>query len=221
MGEHADLGSPADLRAYVLLGAGAYFTIRIRFAGSLERIADRFLDMALNSIFDSKGGGGGLGGILGSLFGGLGGGGGGGSSFAGFDIADVTMPAGIFHKGGMVDMGGEQRYVHAAYFENAPRYHSGLRPDEVPAVLQKGEWVLSRDDVAAIRSGGGGASAPAAAPQIVINNNAPVEVQPRQVRGPEGSMTTVLDIVKSDMVREASRNGSMAKALNTGFNGRG
>jgi len=58
----------------------------------------------------------------------------------------------IFHSGGMVGSGGQTRAVPAIAFAGAPRMHSGgwagLRPDEVPAILQRGERVLSRREVA-------------------------------------------------------------------------
>jgi hypothetical protein len=45
-------------------------------------------------------------------------------------------------------------------FAGAPRLHAGgmvgLRPDEVPAILQRGERVLSRREVAETQRGGGG-----------------------------------------------------------------
>lgn len=68
--------------------------------------------------------------------------------------------ASVFHAGGMVRHGGgSQRSVPAIAFAGAPRYHSGgmvgLKPDEVPAILQTGERVLSRQEVAA----GAGATA--------------------------------------------------------------
>jgi len=54
----------------------------------------------------------------------------------------------IFHQGGVVGQGGPKRNVHPAVFAGAPRYHSGgvagLRPGEVPAILQKGEVVLPK-----------------------------------------------------------------------------
>jgi Lambda phage tail tape-measure protein (Tape_meas_lam_C) len=66
--------------------------------------------------------------------------------------------ASILHSGGMVGGGGLQRRVPAMVFAGAPRMHgggyAGLRPDEVPAILQRGERVLSRREVAA----GAGAS---------------------------------------------------------------
>jgi hypothetical protein len=66
--------------------------------------------------------------------------------------------AGIFHNGGMVGAAAPMRRVPALAFADAPRMHSGgwagLRPDEVPAILQRGERVLSRREVAAGMSGG-------------------------------------------------------------------
>ena len=53
--------------------------------------------------------------------------------------------------------------VPAMAFANAPRMHSGgwagLKPDEVPAILQRGERVLSRREAAGY--GQGKSSAPA------------------------------------------------------------
>ena len=60
--------------------------------------------------------------------------------------------ANILHSGGMVGAPGPGRMVPALAFATAPRMHSGgwagLRPDEVPAILQRGERVLSRREAA-------------------------------------------------------------------------
>ncbi|WP_404381178.1 phage tail tape measure C-terminal domain-containing protein [Caenispirillum salinarum] len=81
--------------------------------------------------------GGGSGGLLGGLFGGGGG-----------------LFAGIFHQGGVAGGTAQQRLVPALAFAGAPRFHdgglAGLRADEVPAILQRGEMVLSRAQLAAI-----------------------------------------------------------------------
>lgn len=69
--------------------------------------------------------------------------------------------ANILHTGGMVGSPGPGRMVPAMAFANAPRMHAGgwagIKPDEVPAILQKGERVLSRREAA----GYGQTSAPA------------------------------------------------------------
>ena len=69
--------------------------------------------------------------------------------------------ANILHAGGMVGAPGPGRMVPALAFANAPRMHAGgwagIKPDEVPAILQRGERVLSRREAA----GYGQSSAPA------------------------------------------------------------
>jgi len=61
--------------------------------------------------------------------------------------------ANVLHAGGVVGAPGPGRTVPAAAFADAPRMHSGgtlgLRHDEVPAILQRGERVLSRREVRA------------------------------------------------------------------------
>jgi hypothetical protein len=50
----------------------------------------------------------------------------------------------------MVGISGHQRSVPSALFAEAPRLHrggwAGLRPDEVPTILQRGERVLNREE---------------------------------------------------------------------------
>ena len=70
--------------------------------------------------------------------------------------------ADILHSGGTVGLAGSRRMVPAMAFAAAPRMHSGgwagLKPDEVPAILQRGERVLSRREAAGY--GPGQAAAP-------------------------------------------------------------
>jgi len=58
----------------------------------------------------------------------------------------------------MVGTGGTSRRVPALAFAAAPRMHAGgwagLKPDEVPAILQRGERVLSRRQAAGYGTGG-------------------------------------------------------------------
>lgn len=94
------------------------------------------------------------GGLLGSLFSFLQPAAAGGIAASPAQIAAATG----YHAGGIVGVDGTPRYVHPAYFEGAPRYHLGI--DEVPAILQRGERVLSRAQAAA---GGSGA------PSVTVN----------------------------------------------------
>lgn len=67
--------------------------------------------------------------------------------------------ANILHAGGMVGSSGPSRMVPAMAFAAVPRMHSGgavgLRHDEVPAILQRGERVLSRREAQSYGAGGG------------------------------------------------------------------
>ena len=57
--------------------------------------------------------------------------------------ASATVPKG--HRGGVVGAGGwATKTVHPGLFVGAPRLHSGLRPDEFPAILQRGETVIPK-----------------------------------------------------------------------------
>lgn len=113
-------------------------------AGALGKIGDKLLSMALDGAFGGSSGGG----FLSALFGG------GQSSFIPGILSGARV--GLFHKGGTVGSGGSSTTVHPGVFAGAPRYHgggvAGLKPDEVPAILQKGEVVLPRG-----AKGGGGA----------------------------------------------------------------
>lgn len=61
----------------------------------------------------------------------------------------ATMSAGVNHGGGIAGSGGRRRFgLSPLLFGAAPRYHAGgvagLGPNEVPAILEKGEEVLTR-----------------------------------------------------------------------------
>jgi len=102
------------------------------------------------------GGGAGVGMMIGGLF--AGGMGGGGSAGAGATTTTGggggTTPAWLtsaYHKGGVVGQTAMNRMVPGAAFANAKRYHNGLGADERPGILQTGEVVLSRGNVAQLK----------------------------------------------------------------------
>jgi hypothetical protein len=76
----------------------------------------------------------------------------------------------VAHNGAVVGSTGSSRSVPALVFAGAPRLHeggwAGLKPDEVPAILQRGERVLSRREVASQGRAGG------AVPGITVNIDA-------------------------------------------------
>ncbi len=67
--------------------------------------------------------------------------------------------SGIFHEGGTVGEGGPGRWVDSGVFAGAHRYHqggiAGLMPGEVPAILQQGEGVVSKQQMQNGGAGGG------------------------------------------------------------------
>ena len=82
-----------------------------------------------------------------------------------------------FHEGGVVGLDGKSAALPAAVFRGAPRFHDGafLSPDEVPAILQRGERVLSRDE--ARNYGAGGAMPVAPVVNVTIQTPSPVAFQ--------------------------------------------
>ena len=82
-----------------------------------------------------------------------------------------SVAAAVSHSGGIVGLSGHRRQVPALAFAGAPRMHmggtvgpvgswAGLRPDEVPMILQRGERVLNRREAAGYsRRGSAGAGA--------------------------------------------------------------
>ncbi len=100
---------------------------------------------ALKGLFSS-----GLGG-LGSLLGGGGPAAAGGGLGGGLGALAGTLLASVAH-GGLAagsTSTGRSRAVPAGIYLNAPRLHAGFEPDEFPAILQRGERVQSRAQVAA------------------------------------------------------------------------
>lgn len=171
------------------------------------------IDNLSSSLSGSGGGGsGGLLGWLGKLFGGGGGGGGDWN----FDIGGQGLASGFgFHTGGFVGVNGTPRYVHPSHFDHAPRFHGGnLQHGEVPAILQTGELVLSRDHVAAMR-----ATAPASRDQgsggkgqsqtnVTVINQAVGDGYQAKSRSANGGKDTIIEIMK-----EAHASGKMDKTM--------
>lgn len=108
------------------------------------------------------------------------------TSMAGGDPSSIfsTLAAGVHHTGGIAGSG-PVRQVSPLAFVNAPRYHSGgiagIKPDEVPAVLQRGEEVLTPSDPRH-RMNQAGVESPAPANFRIIN-----AVDPRFVTESMGS----------------------------------
>lgn len=105
-------------------------------ADALARVGERLIDMAFDSMFDPRGG------IFGTI---------GNSLATAFSAPTATPISGfqpaLYHNGGVVGFGGASsgKAYSPALWANAPRYHNGgiagLKPNEIPTILQRGERV--------------------------------------------------------------------------------
>ena len=119
------------------------------------------------------------------------------------------LSASVLHAGGMVGGAAPSRLVPAMAFAGAPRMHgggwAGLRPGEVPAILQRGERVLPRG--AARGTGGDGMT-------IIFNDRSRgVDVGMEETVAPGGGRA--LSFTIADKVGEAltRRGGGANQAL--------
>ena len=137
-----------------------------KFGQAIQRmIAEAAAAQLARTLFGDMGKDGKVGGLFGSLITALG-----------------------FHEGGVVGAPGSEtftRTVPASMFTRARRYHSGgLVGDEVPAILKKGELVLTKEQQAAAARGG---SSP-----IVININSstgdPAEIRRSAAAGARAAL---------------------------------
>lgn len=93
-----------------------------------------------------------------AIFNALGGANGSGNGGSGGFIS--ALIGSLFHEGGVVGRDGQPRAALPGWWDNAARMHTGgiagLRPNEIPAILQEGEEVLTRGDPRHVLNGGGG-----------------------------------------------------------------
>ena len=119
------------------------------------------------------------------------------------------------HRGGVVGISAPTftRSVPAMAFEGAPRLHSGggwFRSDEYPAILQRGERVLNRDETAAYHAGmaaggnRGNSSGREPAVYVTINNTTgePVSTQ----RSRDGNGNTNIEVLVGNVVAKRLAN---------------
>jgi hypothetical protein len=115
---------------------------------------------------------------------------------------------GILHGGGVAgrDGYGSGRSVPAAIFAGAPRYHNGgiagLRPGEVPAILQRGERVIPRG------AGMGGD----VTVQVI---NAPAGTSVQETRGSDGAR--MIKVMVKQAFEGLMSEGSLDRTLSANY----
>lgn len=164
---------------------------------ALQRLASRLMDSAFDSIFNGGGGGG----ILSLL--GIG-------NRNAFPAAPSTG-VGLYHGGGVAGHPRSSRNVSPSIFAGAPRYHSGgiagIRPDEVPAILQRGEVVLPR-------GAGMGSGRQAVDVRVSVDNDGNMQayVQKESRRQAAGVVTqaapAIVNASKASTFKELGRGGA-------------
>jgi hypothetical protein len=161
LGQEVNRSLFLDFETNIRNGATAWDAFQKAGLNALGKIADKLTQMATDQLWSSAFGGSGSGGGLLSL---LGIGGYSGAVNANGSIAGAVGATSVggaplvgLHSGGIV--GSEAtftRYVHPAYFDNAPRFHSGgIAGDEVPIIARKGEGVFTQGQMAALGQGAG------------------------------------------------------------------
>ena len=131
-------------------------SLRKAFSRVLQTMASEILSSNIKGLLADmlNPTGGGAGGLIGRIVNGLFGGGfdfgAGGGLPTGSNIPIPTPRPSVLHDGGIAGLSGSRRAVPALAFAHAPRLHGGgwpgLRPDEVPAILERGERVLAKNE---------------------------------------------------------------------------
>lgn len=149
---------------------------------------------------------------LAGMFGGVGGAFNFMSSISPLATADILSGSwGLFHDGGVAGYATRFRAgVDPRIFNGAPRYHNGtpgagLGPDEVPAILRRGEPVFKSFEHARQVVGGGSDV------YVNVNNNAGDEIGVKHRKNEDG--TTSIDIIVDRVVADKlSRRGTAANS---------
>ena len=134
---------------------------------------------------------------------------------AGSNLYGPVAPSIGLHAGGIV--GSEAtfaRYIHPAYFDDAPRFHTGgIAGDEVPIIAKRGEGVFTPGQMAAL-GGGSGSSQP---PVVNVHNNTGQAADASARIGPNGSLEVTLDKAIDASVGKSLSSGTGMRVLNNQY----
>lgn len=154
---------------YIRQGESAWAAFKHAGTDALGKISDKLMSMAADNLWKSAFGGSAGGGLM-SLFG-MGGG-----ELPGWGSSSFIGPT-VNHSGyGPSDPAGPTRYVHPAYFDNAPRFHQGIGPGERPAIIRNDESILTPGQMRQLAPrGAGGVSVHAGDTHITVQGSADKE----------------------------------------------
>jgi hypothetical protein len=174
-------GVLTDFASSLRQGQSAWDAFGTAAQNALGKIEDRLIKMATDQLWSAAFPSGATSGI-GSLFSGLLSG---GSSTAanGATILPSSafvgpLQAGVNHTGYGPGDSFPTRLIHPAYYENAPRFHTGIGPNERAAIIRNDESVLTPGQMRAL------------APASRGGNAAPVEVHVHADQGTTVQKTT-------------------------------
>lgn len=160
-----------------------------------------------SSLFGDKGtpGGGLFGSAISGFIGGLS-----GSTIPDYVPVTPSMITGEFHTGGIIGVDGMSRFIHPAYWDNAPRFHSGgIAGNEVPIVAQQGEGVFTPAQMAAL----GARSSPNVS--LTINNATGSQARVQQNTDANGNvdLTVMMDQIDYAMADYVYRGKSQTARM--------
>jgi lambda family phage tail tape measure protein len=167
------------------------------FGKSVIRMLEEMIVKMLlaNLLQQALGGGSGIG-ALGSALGALTAPGGGTAGY------NPTSLAGLWHGGGMMDEPSGTRHVDPAAFMKAPRFHTGVGPDEIAAVIKKDEGVFTPGQMRALGPAGGGGGSKTTV-NVVNNSGGAAKTTKRR----DGNGGDVIDVVISAVGKHMANGG--------------
>lgn len=119
-------------------------------------------------------------------------------------VASGTAP--VMHSGGIVGQDATaMRSVDSNIFKFAPRFHRGLAPDEFPAILQRGEGVFTRNQMAAM----GGKGSPNVTVNLIEDSTRAGQTESNQNLKGGTDITVYVDAITA---KNASNPGSATSA---------
>ena len=121
----------------------------------------------------------------------------------------TTTQAGVHHSGGIAGAPSITREIPALAFLNAPRYHGGgivgLRPNEVPAILEKGETVLPKGAKMVTNL------------SVQLNVTAPAGTEVKSASGRQQGNQQIVDLVLEQVAGDVSKMGKTGQAIQRRF----